>query len=153
MATVGHSASAANFPGSTANLGGTMNMGDDPKQAAEFQKKSTDYSKDVLKALGLSDAIDVQHALEYNDPVTQVYFADVVKDGQISINSTEQSRADELLDHMVKTGKIKAEEVPGIKKRAQELIDSGEEPKIELPPAETNESLFKFKGLSFITNK
>ena len=149
MATVGHVANA-NFPGSTANLGGTMNMADNPKQAAEFQEKSTEYSKQILRSLGLGDSIDVQHALEYNDPATQVYFADVYKDGQININTFEKSRIDDAIQLMIKNGTIKPEEAAGVKRKALAMIESGEEPVIELPKSPANEGLFQYKGLSFI---
>jgi hypothetical protein len=149
MATVGHVANA-NFPGSTANLGGTMNMADNPKQAAEFQEKSTEYSKQILRSLGLGDSIDVQHALEYNDPATQVYFADVYKDGQININTFEKSRIDDAIQLMIKNGTVKPEEAAEVKRKALAMIESGEEPVIELPKSPANEGLFQYKGLSFI---
>ena len=141
----------ANFPGSTANLGGTMNMGDSPEQAAEFQDKSTEYSKDILTSLGLDSSIDVQHALEYNDPVAQAYFSDVYnpETGMIDVNQVDKSRMDEVIADMVKKGIITSEEAPGVKRKAQELIDSGESPNLELPPVKMDEGLFQFKSFSF----
>ena len=139
----------ADFPGSTANLGGTANMGEDPAQAAEFQKKSTDYSKQVLASLGLDTSIDVQHALDYNEPVVQAYFADVYdpESGVINVNLVDKSRLDSTIQEMVRMGKIRPEEAAGIKAEALKLIQSGEEPEIKLPPV--NEGLFSVKGLSF----
>lgn len=150
MATVGHVANSANFPGSTANLGGTMNMADDPAQAAEFQEKSTDYSKEILRSLGLDDSIDVQHAIENSDPVTQAYFADVWQDGQININTLDKSRMDDVIQDMVKKGIVKPEQAAEVKRKALDLIESGEEPTIELPNSNANEGLFQYKGLSFM---
>lgn len=150
MATVGHMAKSANFPGSTANLGGTMNMADDPKQAAEFQDKSTDYSKEILKSLGLDDSIDVQHALEYNDPEVEAYFSDVWQNGKLEMNQTTTSRLDEVVDKMVKDGRITKDQAASVKANVTRMIENDEAPEIKLPPAETNESLFKFKGFSFI---
>lgn len=147
MATVGH---IANFPGSTANLGGTMNMADDPKQAAEFQEKSTEYSKEILKSLGLDDSIDVQHALDNNDPVTQAYFADVWKDGQVNINQSEKSRIDDVIQDMIDRKLIKPEQAAEVKAKALDLIESGEEPPMELPKPRVDEGLFQYKGLSFL---
>jgi hypothetical protein len=139
----------ADFPGSTANLGGTANMGEDPAQAAEFQKKSTEYSKQVLASLGLDTSIDVQHALDYNEPVVQAYFADVYdpESGVINVNLVDKSRLDSTIQEMVRMGKIRPEEAAGIKAEALKLIQSGEEPEIKLPPV--NEGLFSVKGLSF----
>ena len=139
----------ADFPGSTANLGGTANMGENPAQAAEFQKKSTEYSKQVLSSLGLDASIDVQHALDYNEPVVQAYFSDVydAESGVINVNLVDKSRLDSTIQKMVETGKIKPEEAAGIKAKALELIQSGEEPEIKLPPV--NEGLFSVKGLYF----
>lgn len=150
MATVGHMAKSANFPGSTANLGGTMNMADDPEKAAEFQEKSTDYSQEILKSLGLDDSIDVQHALEYNDPATQAYFADVWKDGKLDINQSTTSRMDSVIQKMVDDGRISQSQAADVKAQALKWIENDEEPKLELPPVDTNESVFKFKGFSFI---
>lgn len=153
MATVGHVAQAANFPGSTANLGGTMNMGDDPKKSAEFQENSAEYSKDILKALGLAADLDVQHALEYNDPATQVYYADVIKDGHIEINQEgTPAEREAFLNELIKRGTVKPEQANEIRQKVQGYIDSGEAPELELPPAKTNESLFRTKGVSGLIN-
>jgi hypothetical protein len=153
MATVGHVAQAANFPGSTANLGGTANMGDDPKKSAEFQENSTEYSKEILKALGLAADLDVQHALEYNDPATQVYYADVIKDGHIEINQEgTPAEREAFLNELIKRGTVKPEQANEIRQKVQGYIDSGEAPELELPPAKTNESLFRTKGVSGLIN-
>lgn len=153
MATVGHVAQAANFPGSTANLGGTANMGDDPKKSAEFQENSTEYSKDILKALGLAADLDVQHALEYNDPATQVYYADVIKDGHIEINQEgTPAEREAFLNELIKRGTVKPEQANEIRQKVQGYIDSGEAPELELPPVKTNESLFRTKGVSGLIN-
>lgn len=147
LATVGHIA----FPGSTATFGGTMNIADDPKKAAEFQEKSTEYSKAIVKSFGLDDSIDVQHALEYNDPEVEAYFADVFYNGEISINQSTESRIDQVLQRRVEAGDITQEEADLAKKRALEMIESGDEPEIKLPPVDTNEGLFKYKGFNLIS--
>lgn len=139
----------ADFPGSTSNLGGTANMADNPAQAAEFQEKSTEYSKSVLSSLGLDDSIDVQHALDYNSPLTKLYFADVWNSeaGVIDVNTLDQSRIDKVIQDMIANGEITREQAPGIKAKALKLIESGDEPEINMPPV--NEGLFQVKGLSF----
>lgn len=153
MATVGHVAQAANFPGSTANLGGTANMGNDPKQAAEFQENSTKYSKEILKALGLAADLDVQHALEYNDPATQVYYADVIKDGHIQINQEgTPAEREAFLNELIKRGTVKPEQANEIRQKVQGYIDSGEAPELELPPVKTNEGLFRIKQIAGLIN-
>jgi hypothetical protein len=138
----------ADFPGSTANLGGTINMAEDPKQAAEFQEKSTEYSKQILGSLGLDTSIDVQHALDYNEPVTKAYFADVwdSEAGLINVNTLDKSKLDKVIQDMIKNGEITAEEAPSVKAKVLQLLNSGEEPEIKLPPV--NEGLFSVKGLS-----
>jgi hypothetical protein len=138
-----------NHVSSTGSLGGTALMGNDPNKSKEFLDKSTDYSKGALEIVGGDTAIDVQHALDQADPVTQAYFSDAwdSKTGTVSLNTEDKSRMDDYVQDMVKKGIIKPEEAEGIKAKARALIDNGQEPKINVP---TNESLFAIKPFSFI---
>lgn len=141
------------YPGSTAGLGGSYDVGNDPKSAANFLDKSTDYSKSILKSSGLDANIDVQHALEKNDPVTQLYFSDVwdSKVGMININTSEESRIDDNLAEMIRRGIITDDQALDVKSKALEMIRNGQPPELVIPtPA--NESLVAWT-FSFIQNK
>jgi hypothetical protein len=140
-----------NHVSSTGSLGGTSLMGNDPNKSKEFLDKSTDYSKGALEVVGGDTAIDVQHALDQADPVTQAYFSDAwdSKTGTASLNTEDKSRMDDYVQDMVKRGIIKPEEAEGIKAKARALIDNGQEPKIDVN-VPTNESLFAIKPFSFI---
>jgi hypothetical protein len=148
-ATVG--SHVVDFPGSTANLGGTPNMADDPKQAEEFQKNSTEYTKQILKSMGLGSTIDVQHAVDYSHPLNRLYFADVWDEnsGVVSPNLSEKSRMDDVAKKMLEDGQLTQEEVEALQKQAEEHIKSGTIPgsvqKMQNEP--TNESFFEVKGL------
>lgn len=147
-------AHVSNFPGSTANLGGTSTMGDDEKARKNFEKTSTEYTKNILKSMGLDASIDAQHAIEGLDPTTQLAFADVWdhENGVVSVNTEETSRMSALADKMVKNGTWTREEADQAIKDAQAMLETGKMPEIALPKSAspTNESLFKTKGFNLI---
>lgn len=147
------SAHVANYPGSTANLGGTSKMGDDPKARADFEKSSTEYSKQILKSMGLDSSIDAQHAIDGTDPVTQLALSDVwdAEHGVVSVNTSDVSRMKEVADRFVKDGTWTQAEADAAIKKAQDMLESGDMPEIPLPKSnqKTNEGLFKTKGFGF----
>ena len=139
------------FPGSTAELGGDFNLANDPEKAMEFQKKSAEYSAQILNAMGLDPNIEVQHALEYNDPVVKAYFADVwnSETNTIELNTLDKSRVDDVINSMIKDGTITKEQAPDIKAEVERRISNDDPPEIKIP-AYTNESIFQTKSFSFI---
>jgi hypothetical protein len=147
-ATVG--AHCANFPGSTAMLGGKADMSD-PKAAAEFQKKSTEYTKQILKSMGLDDTIDAQHALDSQALSTKAALADVwdFKTGTVSLNMEDASRMRTYLQEGVKDGSWSQEEADAAEKLALEEIKNGNSPELKLPNNQTNEGLFRTKTFNF----
>ena len=146
-------AHVADYPGSTANLGGTSTMGDDPKKREEFQKNSTEYTKKILKSMGLDASIDAQHAIDGLEPVTQLALSDVwdAEHGVVSVNTSDVSNMKEVADQYVKSGKWTQEEADAALKKAQEMLETGDMPEIPLPKSsnKTNEGLFKTKGFGF----
>jgi hypothetical protein len=149
-------AHVADYPGSTANLGGTSTMGDDPKKRAEFEKNSTEYTKKILKSMGLDTSIDAQHAIDGLEPVTQLALSDVwdAEHGVVSVNTSDVSNMKEVADQYVKSGKWTQEEADAALKKAQEMLETGDMPEIPLPKSsnKTNEGLFKTKGFGTINN-
>jgi len=142
------------FPGSTANLGGTPNMADDPKQAEEFQKKSTEYTKSVLKSLGLDANIDAQHALDISEPINRLYYSDVwdESNGIVSPNLSTTSRMPEVAKKMVEDGVVTQEEVEALQKKALEDQQNNRPPaELKVSSGETNESFLQVTSL--FTNK
>lgn len=142
----------ANYPGSTANLGGTSSMGDDPKKRAEFEKNSTEYTKKILKSMGLDSSIDAQHAIDGLDPTTQLAISDVwdAEHGVVSVNTSDSSRMQAVADDYVKKGIWTREQADEAIKRAQEMLANESMPEIPLPKTKsTNEGLFKTKGFGF----
>lgn len=141
------------YPGSTANLGGTSTMGDDPKKRAEFEKNSTEYSKQILKSMKLDTSIDAQHAIDGLDPVTQLSISDVwdAENGVVSVNKSDVSRMKEVADGFVKRGQWTQEEADRALKEAESNLESGDMPEIPLPKSieKTDEGLFKTKGFGF----
>jgi len=149
-ATVG--AHCANFPGSTALLGGTANMANDPKAAAEFEKKSTEYTKQILRSMGLDDSIDAQHALNSQDLPTRAAFADVFdfETGMVSLNMEDTSRVHDSLQQLVKDGTVTQEEADAAEKIAIESIKNANPPELKLTQSKsTNEGLFRTKTFNF----
>jgi hypothetical protein len=148
-------AHVADYPGSTANLGGTSTMGDDPKKRAEFEKNSAEYTKKILKSMGLDTSIDAQHAIDGLEPVTQLAISDVwdAEHGVVSVNTSDVSNMKEVADQYVKSGKWTQEEADAALKKAQEMLETGDMPEIPLPKSsnKTNEGLFKTKGFGFTT--
>jgi hypothetical protein len=149
-------AHVADYPGSTANLGGTSTMGDDPKKRAEFEKNSAEYTKKILKSMGLDTSIDAQHAIDGLEPVTQLAISDVwdAEHGVVSVNTSDVSNMKEVADQYVKSGKWTQEEADAALKKAQEMLETGDMPEIPLPKSsnKTNEGLFKTKGFGTINN-
>jgi hypothetical protein len=147
-------AHVADYPGSTANLGGTSTMGDDPKKRAEFEKNSTEYTKKILKSMGLDTSIDAQHAIDGLEPVTQLAISDVwdAEHGVVSVNTSDESRMKEVADQFVKSGEWTQEEADAAIKKTQDMLETGDMPEIPLPKSvQTNESCFKTKGFGFTT--
>jgi len=145
-------AHCANFPGSTALLGGTSNMADDPKAAEEFQKKSTEYTKQILKSMGLDDTIDVQHALDSQSPGTKLVFSEVFdyKTGIISLNMGDAPRIHEIAQQWVKEGVMTQEVADAAEKEALEMIKTGNIPELKVPQSKSaNEGLFRTKTFNF----
>lgn len=147
------SAHVANYPGSTANLGGTFNMGDDPKARAKFQDNSTEYTQKALKSMNLDSNIGAQKAIDGLDPVTQLALSDVwdAEHGVVSVNTSDVSRMKEVADRFVKNGTWTQEEADRAIKQNEEMLESGDMPEIPLPKSieKTDESLFKTKGFGF----
>jgi len=147
------SAHVANHPGSTAKLGGTSTMGNDPKARADFEKSSTEYSKQILKSMGLDSSIDAQHAIDGTDPVTQLALSDVwdAEHGVVSVNTSDVSRMKDVADEFVKKGTWTQAEADAAIKKAQDMLEAGDMPEIPLPKSsqKTNEGLFKTKGFGF----
>jgi hypothetical protein len=146
-------AHVADYPGSTANLGGTSNMGDDKKARENFEKTSTEYTQQILKSMKLDTSIDAQHAIDGLDPVTQLSLSDVwdSEHGVVSVNTSEVSNMKEIADGFVKRGQWTQEEADRAIKKATEMLDSGDMPEIPLPKSieKTDEGLFKTKGFGF----
>jgi hypothetical protein len=147
------SAHVADYPGSTANLGGTFNVGDDPKARQKFQDNTTEYSQKILKSMNLDTSIGAQKAIDGLDPVTQLALSDVwdAEHGVVSVNSSDVSRMKEVADRFVKNGTWTQEEADRAIKQTEEMLDSGNMPEIPLPKSAqtTDESLFKTKGFGF----
>lgn len=158
-ATVG-----AQLPGSTANKGFdtatsiAMKNPEDIAALKKEQEKQAEYSKQMLAGLGLPSDIDVQHALDANDPVTTLHFADLMDPatGQISINTSEKSRLDQMIDQYIKDGKIKEEDRARVKAQVEANMESGDIPELKMPAIESvgsekaNENLFIVKKFAFL---
>lgn len=145
-------AHVADYPGSTANLGGTFNMGDDPKKRENFQENGAEYTKKILKSMGLGTSIDAQHAIDGLEPVTQLAIADVwdAEHGVVSVNTSDESRMKDVADQFVKSGEWTQEEADAALKKTQDMLETGNMPEIPLPKiVQTNESFFKTKGFGF----
>jgi len=144
-------AHCANFPGSTAALGGTHDMADNPEAAAEFQRKSTEYTKQILRSMGLDDTIDAQHALNSQDLSTQAAYADVwdFGNGIVNLNMSDTSRMNEYLQDGVTEGLWSQEAADIAKKTALEDIQNGTPPELKLPDNSNNEGLFRTKTFNF----
>jgi len=146
-------AHVADYPGSTANLGGTSNMGDDQKARENFEKNSTEYTQQILKSMKLDTSIGAQKAIDGLDPVTQLSLSDVwdAEHGVVSVNTSEVSRMKEVADRFVKSGKWTQEEADRAIKEAESMLDAGDMPEIPLPKSiqKTDEGLFKTKGFGF----
>ena len=149
-ATVGSHVS--NFPGSTATLGGTANMGDDAKKREEFEKNSTEYTKQILSSLKLDTTIDAQHAIEATDPSVRLAFADVADEetGVIELTSSDTGRMNKVADKMVKDEGMDPELVKRALAKAKQMIADGDMPEVPLPKSvnkKVDESLFKVKTI------
>jgi hypothetical protein len=146
-------AHVADYPGSTANLGGTFNVGDDPKAREKFQDNTTEYSQKILKSMNLDTSIGAQKAIDGLEPVTQLALSDVwdAEHGVVSVNASDVSRMKEVADRFVKNGTWTQEEADRAIKKAEEMLESGDMPEIPLPKSiqKTDESLFKTKGFGF----
>jgi hypothetical protein len=146
-------AHVADYPGSTANLGGTSTMGDDKKARENFEKTSTEYTKQILKSMKLDTSIDAQHAIDGLDPVTQLSLSDVwdAEHGVVSVNTSDVSNMKEIADGFVKRGQWTQEEADSALKEAESNLESGDMPEIPLPKTieKTDEGLFKTKGFGF----
>lgn len=154
-ATVG--SHVANFPGSTATLGGTANMGDDAKKREEFEKNSTEYTKQILSSLKLDTTIDAQHAIEATDPSVRLAFADVADEetGVIELTPSDTGRMNKIADKMIKEEGMDPEIVKRALAKAKKMIDDGDMPEVPLPKSvnkKVDESLFKIKTI-FTQNK
>jgi hypothetical protein len=119
------------------------------------QEETTNYSKGILQKAGLPDDIEVQHALDFNDPKDALYFADVynAKNGLIELNTNENSRLDETLDLLIKEGKIKAEEREAVKQAVLDDMEKDKAPDFKSQSAETspqNEGFLNIKPFSFL---
>ena len=146
-------AHVADYPGSTAKLGGTFNMGDDKKARENFEKTSTEYTQQILKSMKLDTSIGAQHAIDGLDPVTQLSLSDVwdAEHGVVSVNTSDVSRMKEIADGFVKRGQWTQEEADRAIKEASSRLESGDMPEIPLPKSieKTDEGLFKTKGFGF----
>jgi len=143
-------AHCANFPGSTALLGGQSDMSD-PKVAAEFQRKSTEYTKQILKSMGLDDSIDAQHALNAQSLEDKAALADVwdYENGIVSLNTEDTSRVHITLQKWVKDGYCTQEEADAAEQKAIERIKNANPPELKLPDNSANEGLFRTKTFNF----
>ena len=145
-------AHVANFPGSTATLGGTHDMADNPEAAAEFQRKSTEYTKQILRSMGLDDTIDVQHALNSQPLDTQALLSDVwdFENKVVRLNMDDTSNIHQHLQGGVKDGLWSQEAADIAEKSALEKIQNGTLPELKLPDAQNNEGLFRTKTFNFV---
>lgn len=144
----------ANYPGSTANLAKTPNSGEDPKARADAEKNNTEYTKKVLKSMGLDSKIDPQHAIDGLSPTAQLAFADVwdAENGVISVNTADESRMTALANKMVERGVWTRKEADQAVKDAMNALETGNFPETPLPKnlkSSTNEGLFKTRGFEF----
>lgn len=142
----------AKFPGSLAGAG-DPNMANDPKKAAEFEKQSTEYSKNALKAMGLDATIDAQHSFKSNSPIQRAYYADVYNEdeGVVSLNTSDQSRVSAVIKKMVDEGTLDAKQAASIEQQVMKHLEDGTEPEgaLKIPElSNTNESLFLVKYIT-----
>jgi hypothetical protein len=106
------------------------------------------YSKGVLSMLKQDTNIDAQHPLADQNPVVQAYFSDVVKsNGEISYNESDESRLEEMLNTLVKQGKMTLAEKEENRKKIMDAWNSNTVPPEVINAAEEapnpNESVFK----------
>lgn len=79
-------------------------------------KDLNEYTKGILKTIGLNADIDPQHPLYETDPYTQAYFSDVVnRDGELEPSTGDESRLDDVLKEMQQAGTIDAARAAEIK--------------------------------------
>lgn len=119
----------------------------------DMQKAADTVSKAALQKAGLPTDIDQQNALADVHPAVKAYYSDVYdfKNGQVSLNTEQNSRMDSVIADMVKSGEISQAEAEEIKKQAISNLASGTPPKEENADRgriqSTNESLFRVKRL------